>query len=428
MKFSVYQLRQFVSPSVRVARESKKLAQADKLDHGSSDTGSRRMSWWRAMFTSPIEVEENVKLDLLRTITFGVEAVVISTCALAAYQIATAHGGSIWACAPILTIAAMESLRVPVAMTIPKLKWMGRVVAIALLIGITPLTFEGMALAFEQFMHQRVVEVAAAQTKFDEAQVAVENASKAVEQRTAELDRLNQEVKDAEGHRVEIAKQRPTHDDLPPAEPCSTYAKKGGKLVLVKYDCSDKGIARSVAAANADARKTYDQQLQAAQDEVAKSRNALRGAEAAPAPDQQTSRTELKKAESALEEAMASSVMHRAAAAWFGIDVGNLSRQQFETFKKWAMYGLASATATVTMLAGFVSNMPRRDGKPTRVDQAIRAYFARRRKKLVRIVEKIKQAPPLKILEIKYVPFDPASGRVINRDGSVGEFVNTGSK
>jgi hypothetical protein len=359
-----------------------------------------------------------VKIDLLKTATFGAEAVVISTCGIAAIQIATAHGGSIWACAPILTIAAMESLRVPVAMTIPKLKWLGRVAAAALLIAITPLTFEGMALAFEQFMHQRVVEVAVAQTKVDEAEQVLENVRRDLASRATELDRLNQEVKDAEAHRVEIAQQQPTMQSLPQASKCNGYYK--GKPVT--YDCSNKDLAQKVEKTNAEARSAYDQQLKLASDQVTKARDALRAAEASPQPNEPIPAAELQKAKSVLEEAKANSVMHRAAAAWFGVDGGNLSSEQFETFKKWAMYGLAAATATVTMIAGFVSNMPRRDGKPTKLDRAIRAYFARRRKKLVRIVEKVKTAPGLKVLEIKYVPFDPASGRLINQDGSAGDF------
>jgi hypothetical protein len=351
--------------------------------------------------------------------------VVISTCALAAYQIATAHGGSISACAPILTIAAMESLRVPVAMTIPKLKWLGKVLAVALLIGITPLTFEGMALAFEQFMHQRVVEVVDAETKADAAKQALKSAQADAAKRKSEVDRLSAEIKDAEAHRIEIAKQEPILQTLPTPQICSSFNKRGQR---VTYACPDQGIAKSVDKANTDARATHNEQLRNAESEVTRAREALRDGAAKPVLDERKAEADLAQAQRAAEDAMAASVMHRAAAAWFGVDVGNLSRSQFETFKRWAMYGLAGATATVTMIAGFVSNTPRRDGKPTKVDQAIRAYFARRRKKLVRVVEKIKHAPPLKILKIKYVPFDPASGRVINNNGSVGEFVNTGTR
>jgi hypothetical protein len=365
-----------------------------------------------------------VKFDILKTATFAAEAVVISTCALAAVQIATAHGGTIWACAPILTIAAMESLRVPVAMTIPRLKWVGKVVATALLIAVTPLTFEGMALAFEQFMHQRVVEVVDAETKADAAKRALKSAQTDAANRKSEVDRLSAEVKDAEAHRVELDKQQPFVQPLPALQMCSGLSRRGQR---VTYPCPDQGIPKSVDRQNAEARATHNEQLRNAEREVSRARDALREAAAKPVLDERKAEADLAQAERASEDAKAASVMHRAASAWFGVDVGSLSRQQFETFKKWAMYGLAGATATVTMIAGFLSNMPRKDGRPGKVGMAWRAFLARRRKKLVRIVEKIKHAPSLKVLEIKYVPFDPASGRVINKDGSAGEFVNKGA-
>jgi hypothetical protein len=374
---------------------------------------------------------ELVKLDILKTAVIAVEAVVIATCAFAATQIATSQGGSIWLCAPILVIAAMESLRLPVAMHIPKLRFVGAVLAVALLVGLTPLTFEGMVLAFEQFMNQRVLTVAAAQTRADEAQVALDGANQAGARRADELARLNQEVKDAEDRLGEIARQKPDIEAQPPSKTCPTYGWIGkGKVVrwavIGSHEC-DNGIGKSIADANRDARKAYDARLTTAQDEVKKARDELRSTETAPGPDQPKIAADLQKAKGDLEVAKATSVMHRAAAAWFGIDVGKLTPEQFETFKKWAMYGLAGATATVTMIAGFVSSLSRKDGRPSKVGMAWRAYLARRRKKLVRIVEKVRPGPTLKTLTVKYVPFDPVSGRVINADGSKGEEVRKGA-
>ena len=85
------------------------------------------------------------------------------------------------------------------------------------------------------------------------------------------------------------------------------------------------------------------------------------------------------------------------------------------------MYGLAGAAATVTMIVGFLSNLQRRGDKSNKLGRALRAYLARRRKKLVRFVEKVIHAPALKVLEFKYVPYDPVSGRVINKDGKASD-------
>jgi hypothetical protein len=240
-------------------------------------------------------------------------------------------------------------------------------------------------------------------------------------------------VKGAEGHREKLAQDPPKLQPLPPPQTCNSSGYRAGKKGVripysSTYPCPDNGVARGIENANRDAQQHHDNDLAKAEEEVGKARNDLRAAEAIPAPDTNQLASKLQDAQSDLELAKADSVMHRAAAAWFGIDVGELSTAQFEVFKKWAMFGLAAATATVTMITAFVANMPRRDGKSGKVGMAWRAYLARRRKKLVRVVEKvIRNRPPLKVLEIKYLPFDPASGRVINSDGSKGEFANKGS-
>jgi hypothetical protein len=362
-----------------------------------------------------------VKIDALKTATVAVEAVVIATCALAAAQIATAQGGSIWSCAPILVIAAMECLRLPVAMTIPKMRLMTGLIAVALLVGITPMTFEGMVMAVEQFMNQRVLEVVDADTKVDTAKSARQDAMADANNRKEEVDRRSAGVKDAEHHQAEIAKQKADIQPLPPARTCVDYRK--GKPN--SHPCPDNTRDR-IESGNREAQKIYTQQVTVAEAQVVAARKALDEAEtayAARVADVRKADAVLIEAQRADEKARAASVMHRAAASWFGVGVGDLTRPQFETFKKWAMFGVAGAAATVTMIAGFVSNMPRNDGKPSKVGMAWRAFLARRRKKLVKVVEKVVHAPALKTLVFKYVPYDPVTNRVINMDGSLGEHV-----
>jgi hypothetical protein len=368
------------------------------------------------------------RLDILKTATVAVEGVVVSTCAFAGYQVATAQGGSIWACAPLLTVAAIETCRVPVAMTIPKMKLAGQLLSVALLACVSVLTFEAMMMAYEQFMDQRVLEVTAADIKAETAQAKLTAAQNSAATRKTELDRLSAELKDAEANQAEIASQKPTFQKVPPAKMCPTYGWRGtGKnvrqIVVGSHECPDDGERNSIIAANTAEAKTYDAKQRAAQDAVTKARAALAEFAAKPTTDLNKVNDELAEAKGAQEKARSSSVMHRAAAAWFGIDPGELTADQFQTFKKWALNGLAGATATVTMILGFISNLSRKDDKPGKVGMAWRAYLARRRKKLVRVVEKLIPSKAITALKIKYVPFDPASGRVLHADGSLGEFV-----
>ena len=74
-------------------------------------------------------------MNALRVVTIGVEAGVISTCALTGILMATENGGSMWDATPLLSVALVECLRTPVAMRIPHLKLGGALCAIALCIG-----------------------------------------------------------------------------------------------------------------------------------------------------------------------------------------------------------------------------------------------------------------------------------------------------
>lgn len=98
-------------------------------------------------------------MNYLKPVVVAVEVTVAVTCATAAYGTRRQSTGL----RTIATIAAMECLRVPLAMSLPGLKFAGISLCVLTLAASTPLTFEGMSLAFEQFMHQRVIAVAKAQ-------------------------------------------------------------------------------------------------------------------------------------------------------------------------------------------------------------------------------------------------------------------------
>jgi hypothetical protein len=348
-------------------------------------------------------------MNYLKPVVISVEATVIAACATAAYQIATAHGGDILACAPIATIAAMECLRVPLAMSLPRLKFAGISLCLLTMAAITPLTFEGMSLAFEQFMHQRVIAVARAQQEADKAKAELDDLRSDANRRDDEIRRLMQQLAEARQHHQDIAGKQPTYQALPKSQTCNYVTKKGARI---SYDCSDKQAMDTVAASNADAQKAHREELEDATSQVGKASGALAAAQAKPAPDMRKAEADLAEANRRLTFEKMDSVMHRAAAAWFNVPVEDLTSAQFETFKKWAMYGLAGATATITMFAGLVSSMPERDGKLGKVFRAIRGMALARRKKLRTIVPTIKEVLKER-LRIVLWPVDPKTGTVI---------------
>jgi hypothetical protein len=118
--------------------------------------------------------------------------------------------------------------------------------------------------------------------------------------------------------------------------------------------------------------------------------------------------------------------MYRTAAAWFGTPVKDLTAEQFERFKRIAVYGVAGATATATMLVSFISHaVPREQHEPSKLIRGVRAYIARKRRKvsLVKTVEVPKEIVKTMTKHI-HIPVDINTWRVVNRDGSLGDEVS----
>lgn len=349
---------------------------------------------------------QRIVMELLKPTTFVVEGAVIGTCALAAAQIATAHGGDISACLPILTIAAMECMRVPVAMKLPHLRPLGATLGVLLLIAITPLTFEGMSLAFEQFMHQRVLAVAKAEDAMQSATQSLDDLKSQNRQRTDEIDRRKQALADAEKHQVELGKQPVQLQEVPDAVSCKSR-QRGSRIC-------NAGSIEQVIKANSKTQQAHTDQLKVAESAVKEARQALSEAAARPETDLRSEEKAFAEAKKRLDFEKGESVMHRAAAAWFGVSISSLSSEQFETFKKWAMYGLAGAAATVTMLGGFVSAAATRDGTPSKLNRAFRGLFLARRRKLRQIVPTIKVEHRDREVFV-HVPVDAATGQILDR-------------
>jgi hypothetical protein len=107
--------------------------------------------------------------------------------------------------------------------------------------------------------------------------------------------------------------------------------------------------------------------------------------------------------------------MFRIAAAWQRTPVEELTSEQFEAVKHWAVIALSLATAFATALAAIVSSLPERGLRPGKLKLALRGLAARWRKRLVIY----RDVPgPIEFrdrMNIVYVPVDER-GRVLNPD------------
>jgi hypothetical protein len=329
----------------------------------------------------------------LRAVVLIVELCVISVCAITAVSIATERGGSIWDASIVGAIAAVECLRVPTAMTIPKLRWSGAICATALCFAITPLTAEGLILAADRLVHARSLGVARAQDDLERAQAAYDALN-------ANADRRNQAIADARRHRAEIDK--PVTLTTVPNGTCSGRARNGARAT---YDC--RSTLEAVAANQAA--------LEAHSAELKQADAAVKAAKSEPVVNLTQTGADLAAAKQRLAAEKSDSVMHRAAAAWFGVTPADLSDAQFQAFARVAIGALAVSISTATMLAAFVSNLPKWDGKESRLARAFRAMLAARRKTLRRVRETVRTEYRDRV-KLVYVPTDPATGRVLDPD------------
>jgi hypothetical protein len=329
-------------------------------------------------------------MTLLKVVVAGVEAAVIGTCAATAVLIATEHGGSIADASILGAIAAVEALRVPTAMAIPRLKWSGAVVAVLLCLAITPLTVEGLLLASERLIHARTLGVAEAEENLVRAEAAYSAARSAEDRRLAA-------IAEARRHRAEIDK--PVSLAPVPQGTCSGRARNGSRAV---WDCR---ATLGAVAGNKAALEAHNAALRQAD-------AATMAAEAVPATNLVPAQADLAEARRRLAVEKSESVMHRAAAARFGVDPANLGEDQFAKAKRVAMLALSVTIASATMLAGFVSSLPRWDGRPSRLSRAFRGLLLASRRRLRRIDETVRVE---RHEHVKFVYFDKITLPVARR-------------
>ena len=251
--------------------------------------------------------------------------------------------------------------------------------------------------AADRLVHARSLGVARAQDDLERAQTAYDALK-------ASADRRDQAIADARRHRAEIDK--PVSLAPVPSGTCSGRARNGARAV---YDCRS---TLEAVEANRAALAAHSAELRQAD-------AAMKAAESAPAISLERAGAELPASKQRLAAEKNDSVMHRAAAAWFGVTPGELSDAQFQAFARVAIGALAISIATATMLAAFLSNLPKWDGKKSRVARAFRAMLAAKRKTLRRLKETIR-VEQREHVRFVYVPTDPATGRVLDPDAPHG--------
>jgi hypothetical protein len=310
--------------------------------------------------------------------------------------------------APILTVVALETLRLPIAFNITKSRLTGFLMSVAMIGGLSVITGEAASLAFENLIFQRTRPVIEAEANLKKVEIGHGTLDEINARRAKEITRLTADLAAARDHRAEIDK--PIEMQPVPPDHVVTRKDRNGRPYTVNIN---SGVQTTTVNANAAAQAAHSAELKAASDQVARAEAKLDAASANP-PDMHVSDEAVATAKQKVADARSMNPMFRVAAAWQRIPVQDLTSEQFEQVKHYAVIALAAATAFTTAMAAIISSLPERGDSNGKLARAMRSMFLARRKTLRRINERV-------VTEFRdrtklvYLPVDVATGQVLDR-------------
>ena len=213
-------------------------------------------------------------MNPLKISVIGAEIAVVTSLAVSSYSIAFSGRSSDWgAAAPLVALTAIESMRLPLAFRLPRMRLTGMVCGSAMLAGLSVITGEAASLGVTNLIYQRARPVAEAERDLARAQISRDQLNSAIAQRAVEITRLQADVETARAHRASIDK--PPELQAPPAG--RTCAGRHGS-----WNCGAAVQAEAVRA-NAAAQKAHADELRDASALVKTAEARLAAVQ--PAPD-----------------------------------------------------------------------------------------------------------------------------------------------
>jgi hypothetical protein len=331
------------------------------------------------------------------------ESLVIAIVVGAGLSIALMGGGSIAMAAPLALIACAEALRIPLSGLATRLRWPGQLLAAVALLAIAIGSAEGLAVAFESFLQNRVVEIMHAVAAVDRAQRAVDQIAGDRALHDADVVALTAQVKELDDQAAALSRSMPS----PPASSNRTCTWKGQRVT-----CSADAAA---VAAYREAMRAFDTRLASLTDQ----RGALQArvdaarAERPPAASLEASGA-LLEAKQSFEEKAGQSPVWRLTAAVFGESASEVTPAQFARVKAIVTATLAIGFATLSMAVSIVVHAKLRSEAPGKLAMAIRRLIARWRKRLV--VYRDVPGPIRDRTVFVHVPVDKETGLVLDPD------------
>jgi hypothetical protein len=349
----------------------------------------------------------------LKIIAIVAEAVVVCTLAISSYNAAFGgRDGINWmAAAPLLTVVALETLRIPTALNLIKAGPITILMSLALILGLSVITMEAASIGFENLIFERTRPVVEAEAALEKVMIGQRTINKDALDRADEIKRLTTDLDAARTHRKELGDQKPELQTVAPDKTCTKVVGTGKHARRVSWNCNSQA-QNDTARGNKDAQNAHNEELKTATEQVTEAEKRLAAAEANK-PDTHVVTEAREQAERKVADARSMNPMYRVAAAWQKVPVQQLTSEQFEHVKHWAVIALAAAVAFSTSLVAVISSMPERGQSNGKLARAIRARLAAKRKTLRRITGIVRTEIKDRT-KLVYVPVDVATGKVLD--------------
>ena len=331
------------------------------------------------------------------------ETLVIAIVACAGLTIAPMGGGSIAMAAPLLLISCAEALRIPLSAMATRLRWPGQLLVAIALLAIAIGSAEGLAVAFEAFLQNRVADIMRASAAVDRAQRAVDQIAAERTRADRAIAGLAGEVNELDLQVAALAHNMPS----PPAASNRTCTWRGQRI-----SCAADAAA---VAAYRESMRAYDARLTSltSQQSALQARiDAARGKQASAASPEASDA--LLEARQALEEKADQSPVWRLTATVFGESVPDVTPAQFAKVKGFVTATPAIGFATLIMAVSIVVHARLRSEAPGKLAMAIRRFVARWRKRLV--LYRDVPGPFRDRTILIHTPVDPVTGLVLDPD------------
>jgi hypothetical protein len=259
---------------------------------------------------------------------------------------------------------------------------------------------EGLAVAFEAFLENRVVDIMRANGAVERARRAVDQAAGERTLNEANVASLASAVTELDSEIASLARSTP----VPPAASSRTCTWKGQRVT-----CSADAAATD---AYREALKAYDARLANLANQRADLQAKVDAARGKPASVASLEAPgALFEAQQAFEEKVAYSPVWRLSAAVFGESASEVAPAQFARVKAFVTATLAIGFATLSMAVSIIVHAKLKSEGDGKLSRMIRAYFARRRRLIYRNVP----GPVQYRDRLLHVPVDTL-GRVLDPD------------